>query len=79
MARAVFVVEQRGSVLGRPLLADPDQVLHTTLEVPPSAGQAKNNTENDLRWINELNPYKANVKTILNCKKVRRLKRIMRF
>lgn len=58
MARAVFVVEQRAGVLGRPLLADPDQVLHTTLEVPSSARQAKSNTEeSSQRWINELNPF----------------------
>lgn len=58
MARAVFVVEQRAGVLGRPLLADPDQVLHTTLEVSSSARQAKSYTEESShRWINELNPF----------------------
>lgn len=45
VARTVFVVEQGGGVLGRPLLADPDQVLHTTLEVPSSTSQAKNYTD----------------------------------
>lgn len=45
VARTVFVVEERAGVLGRPLLADPDQVLHTTLEVPSSASQAKDYTD----------------------------------
>lgn len=59
MARAVFIVEQRAGVLGRPLLADPDQVLHTTLEVSSSARQAKSYTEESSQrwWINELNPF----------------------